>query len=64
MLKKELTDMSQGDIAPEQTAVIVDSVSKIFTQWQRKEGVRSIFRQQKRTVAALEDVIRFEILAG
>ena len=48
--------MSQGDIAPEQTAVIVDSVSKIFTQWQRKEGVRSIFRQQKRTVAALEEV--------
>ena len=56
MLKKELTDMSQGDIAPEQTAVIVDSVSKIFTQWQRREGVRSIFRQQKRTVAALEEV--------
>lgn len=56
MLKWELTDMSQEVIVPERTAVIADSVSKIFTQWQRKDGVKGIFRQQKRTVAALEDV--------
>lgn len=55
--------MSQGGIAPEQTAVIVDSVSKIFTQWRKKEGARSIFKQQKRTVAALEEV-SFQIERG
>lgn len=55
--------MSQEVIVPERTAVIADSVSKIFTQWQRKEGVKSIFRQQKRTVAALEDV-SFQIGKG
>lgn len=48
--------MCREDIAPEQAAVIADSVSKTFTQWQRKEGVKGIFRQQKKTVAALEDV--------
>jgi len=48
--------MSQAATAPEQTAVTADSVSKLFTQWQKKEGARGIFRQQKRTVTALEDV--------
>lgn len=55
--------MSRAAIAVEQTAVIVDSVSKIFTQWRKKEGVRSIFRQQKKTVAALESV-SFQIGKG
>lgn len=63
MLKRELTDMSQGDTAPEQAVVTADSVSKIFTQWQRKEGIKGIFRQQKRTVAALEDV-SFRVTRG
>lgn len=56
MLKRELTDTSPADIAAERAAVIVTSVSKVFVQWRRKEGSRSIFRQQKKTVAALEDV--------
>lgn len=63
MLKKGLTDMSQAVIVPEQAAVIADSVSKIFIQWQKREGARSIFKQQKRTVAALEDV-SFQIRKG
>lgn len=63
MLKRELTDTSQAAIAPEQTAIIADSVSKTFTQWQRKEGARSIFRQQKRLVTALEDV-SFQVRKG
>ncbi len=63
MLKKELTDMSQADIALKHRAVIVESVSKIFTQWQRKEEGRNLFRQQKKAVAALED-INFQIKRG
>lgn len=55
--------MSRADIAPEYTAVMVDSVSKIFTQWQKKEGGGNIFRQHKKTIAALED-ITFQIEKG
>lgn len=55
--------MSQAVIVPEQTAVFADSVSKHFTQWQRKEGIGHIFRQQKKTVAALEEV-SFQIAKG
>lgn len=55
--------MSRADIAPEHTAVMVDSVSKIFTQWQKKEGGGNIFRQHKKTIAALED-ITFQIEKG
>lgn len=63
MSKKELTDTSRADIALEHTAVMVDSVSKIFTQWQKKEGAGNIFRQHKKTIAALED-ITFQIEKG
>lgn len=63
MLKKELTDISRAVTAPDQTAITVDAVSKIYTQWQRKEGVRGIFRQQKKEVAALEEV-SFQIGRG
>lgn len=55
--------MSRADIAPEHTAVMVDSVSKIFTQWQKKEGGGNIFRQHKKTIAALEG-ITFQIEKG
>lgn len=63
MLKKGLTDMNQAAIVPEGAAVIADSVSKTFTQWQRKEGVKGIFRQQKKIVTALNDV-SFQIKKG
>lgn len=63
MLKKELTDIAPADTALKHTAVIADSVSKEFTQWQKKDGVKSIFRQQKRTVSALDDV-SFKIMKG
>ncbi len=55
--------MSRADIAPEHTAVMVDSVSKIFTQWQKKERGGNIFRQHKKTIAALEG-ITFQIEKG
>lgn len=48
--------MSQAATAPEQMAVCVESVSKAFAQWQRKEGFKGLFKQQKRIVAALDDV--------
>lgn len=63
MLKKELTDIPQADTAVNHTAVIVNSVSKIFTQWQKREGVKSLFRQQKKSVYALNDV-SFQIKEG
>ncbi len=55
--------MSQAAIALKPPVVMADSVSKIFTQWRRKEGARSIFRQQKKIVTALEDV-SFQIGKG
>ncbi|MBD5529186.1 MAG: ATP-binding cassette domain-containing protein [Lachnospiraceae bacterium] len=74
MLKKESTDMFQAATAPDDIAVIVDSVSKTFTQWQRKEKAsgensalknkrRSIFRQEKKIVTALDNV-SFRIRRG
>lgn len=63
MLKKELIDMFQAVIAPDKIAVNVDSVSKSFTQWQRKEGSRNIFKQEKKCVKALDDV-SFQIKRG
>lgn len=100
MSKKGLTDTVQAATAHEDMAVIVSSVSKSFTRWQRKErpqeqgasgeetsmypgeqgfppqkpgsghkgifgkgAVRSIFRQEKRTVTALDDV-SFQVKRG
>lgn len=68
MSKKESTDTVQAVIAHEDTAVSVSSVTKSFTRWQRKEGsgkggIRSIFRQERRTVTALDDV-SFQIKRG
>lgn len=36
--------------------VDVDGVSKSFTRWQRKEGSRNFFKQEKKTVTALDKV--------
>ena len=55
--------MSQADTVPEQIAVKVDSVSKAFIQWQRKEGIRGLLKQEKKVVNALEDV-SFQIEKG
>lgn len=63
MLKKESTDMSQAGTAPDNIAVMAESVSKTFTQWQRKEGCRSIFKQEKKLVTAL-DAVSFQINKG
>lgn len=63
MLKKESIDMFQADTVHDTIAVKVDSVSKIFTQWQRKEGSRNIFKQEKKLVTAL-DTISFQINKG
>lgn len=63
MLKKESIDMFQADTVHDTIAVKVDSVSKIFTQWQRKEGSRNIFKQEKKHVTAL-DTISFQINKG
>lgn len=63
MLKKESIDMFQADTVHDNIAVKVDSVSKTFTQWQRKEGSRNIFKQEKKVVTAL-DTISFQINKG
>lgn len=63
MLKKESIDMFQVDTAHDNIVVKVDSVSKTFTQWQRKEGGRSIFKQEKKLVTAL-DTVSFQINKG
>lgn len=63
MLKKESTDMFQAVTAHDKIAVNVEAVSKSFTQWQRKEGSRNIFKQEKKIVTALDDV-SFQIKKG
>ncbi len=107
MLRKESTDMFQADIVREdapsfqgegQLAIKVDSVSKSFTRWQRKEDAsekadrsgkksaveeesssekkalrkkgilgkvefKSIFRQEKKTLTALDNV-SFQVRRG
>lgn len=63
MLKKESIDMFQADTVHDNIAVKADSVSKTFTQWQRKEGSRNIFKQEKKVVTAL-DTISFQINKG
>lgn len=63
MFKKESTDMFRAVTAPDHIVVRADHVSKSFTQWQRKEGSRNIFRQEKKIVAAVDD-ISFRIRSG
>lgn len=62
MLKKVSTDIARAATAPDRPAVAVESVSKQFTQWKRRQddgqrtGIKSLFRQEKQTVTALDDV--------
>lgn len=85
MSKKELTDTFQGAIAPKDIAVRMESVSKTFTRWQRRDNttqkertsgqeqgsehlfskkkLQRIFRQEKTTVTALDNV-SFQISRG
>lgn len=49
--------------APDNFVVKVDAVSKSFTQWHRKEGSRNFFRQEKKTVTAI-DKVSFRISRG
>jgi len=62
MLKKESTDIMQWD-----TAVSVNKVTKIFTQWQRENAGRGIMKNllnpQKKIITALDDV-SFTINSG
>lgn len=55
MLKKELTDIHQAD-----TAVKVNNVTKIYTQWQHEnEGIgiiKNLIKPQKKIIHALNDV--------
>ncbi|MDR1689786.1 MAG: ATP-binding cassette domain-containing protein [Clostridiales bacterium] len=55
MLKKESTDITRAG-----TAVSVNNVSKIFTQWQREnagQGVlRNLLKPQKKVISALDNV--------
>lgn len=55
MSEKELTGMLRAD-----TAVNMQAVTKIFTQWQRENAgkalLQQLFKPQKKTVAALDDV--------
>ena len=55
MSKKVLTDTRPVD-----TAVNVDGVTKIFTQWQRESDVkgliRNLFKPQKKIISALDNV--------
>lgn len=55
MLKKESIDIMQGD-----TAIKVDHVTKIFTQWQRENAgngiMKSLLKPQKKVISALENI--------
>ena len=67
MLKKESIAMSAGDIAAKEIAVSVDSVTKIFTQWQRENAgkglIKNLFNPEKKIITALDDV-SFNIRKG
>jgi len=62
MLKKESTDITQWD-----TAVNVESVTKIFTQWQRENAgkgiIKNLLNPQKKIITALDDV-SFTVKSG
>ena len=55
MLKKGLTDTTRAD-----TAVSVNSVTKIFTQWQRENAgkglIKNLFKPEKKIISALDNV--------
>ncbi len=55
MLKKESTVITQAD-----TAVSMDNVTKIFTQWQRENAgkglLKNLFKPQKKIISALDNV--------
>jgi len=55
MLKKELTAITQAD-----TAISVENVTKIFTQWQRENAgkglIKNLLHPQKKIISALENV--------
>lgn len=55
MSKKELTDMFQGAIAPKDIAVRMESVSKTFTRWQRRDNTT-----QKERVSGQEQGLKKE----
>lgn len=63
MLKWESTDMFQAATAADDAVVKVDNVCKSFIQWRKKEGSRNFFRQEKKTVTAL-DQVSFQIRRG
>lgn len=62
MSKKELTDIPQAD-----TAIKVNDVSKIFTQWQRENTgkglIKNLLKPQKKIIAAL-DHVSFQVKRG
>ncbi len=55
MLKRESTVIMQAD-----TAIKVENVTKIFTQWQRENAgkglIKNLFKPQKKIISALENV--------
>jgi len=59
MLKKELTDITQWGTV-DNTAVSVENVTKIFTQWQRENAgkglLKNLLKPQKKIIPALDDV--------
>ncbi len=55
MSKKELTDTFQGAIAPKDIAVRMESVSKTFTRWQRRDNTT-----QKERVSGQEQGLKKE----
>ncbi len=63
MCKRESTDISRADTAADDIVIRMDAVRKSFTQWRQKEGSKNIFRQEKKTVTALDDV-SFRIKRG
>ena len=62
MLKRESTGITQWD-----TAVSVNNVTKIFTQWQRENAgkglIKNLFNPRKRVITALDNV-SFSIKRG
>ena len=64
MSKKELTDTFQGAIAPKDIAVRMESVSKTFTRWQRRDNTTQKERASGQEQGPKKENARENVMEG
>ncbi len=64
MSKKELTDTFQGAIAPKDIAVRMESVSKTFTRWQRRDNITQKERASGQEQGPKKENTRENVMEG